>query len=60
MKKETEDDIEGYQYTVDYSQLSVMNTAAIKKLIAEVRELRSIVETLTSKPALAKWISKNS
>ena len=60
MKKESDDDIEGYQYTVDYSQLSVMNTVAIKKLIAELKELRSIVEALTSKPALAKWISKNS
>ena len=61
LKKETDDDPEdGVQYTVDYNQLSVMNTAALKKLIAEVRELRSIVETLTSKPALAKWISKNS
>lgn len=59
MKKETEDDIEGYQYTVDYSQLSVMNTVAIKKLIAELKELRSIVEKLTSKPALDKWLKKN-
>lgn len=48
MKKETEDDIEGYQYTVDYSQLSVMNCSAIKKLIDRVKDLEA---KLTSKPA---------
>jgi hypothetical protein len=61
LKKETDDDPEdGVQYTVDYNQLSVINTAAIKLLIDRVKDLELIVAKLTSKPALAKWLSKNS
>lgn len=60
LKKETDDDPEdGIQYTVDYNQLSVMNTVAVKKLIDRVRDLELIVDKLTSKPALTKWLSKN-
>lgn len=39
MKVETEDDIEGAQYTVDYNAINMMNVIAIKKLIERVEQL---------------------
>lgn len=39
MKVETEDDIEGAQYTVDYNAINMMNVVAIKKLIEKINIL---------------------
>ncbi|EGZ06631.1 hypothetical protein PHYSODRAFT_319474 [Phytophthora sojae] len=39
MKEEGDNDLEGYQYTLDYSQLGALNAAAIKLLIKNVNEL---------------------
>jgi hypothetical protein len=55
MKKENQDDIEGFQYTIDYNQLSVMNCSAIKLLIKELNELKSIVNKLNEFSALKNF-----
>ncbi|KAL7680590.1 putative intramolecular chaperone auto-processing domain-containing protein [Plasmopara halstedii] len=39
MTAEGDNDLEGYQYTLDYSQLGALNAAAIKLLIKKVNEL---------------------
>ncbi|CEG38841.1 UNCHARACTERIZED [Plasmopara halstedii] len=39
MTAEGDNDLEGYQYTLDYSQLGALNAAAIKLLIQKVDEL---------------------
>lgn len=46
MKKETDDDIEGVQFGVDYTAISMMNTVAIKKLLGRIEELENTVTTL--------------
>lgn len=56
MKVEQEGDIENVMMLVDYNSINIMNVVAIKKLIDEVKDLRSIVDKLVSKPALAKWM----
>lgn len=54
-----EADVKGYQLGIDYQKISMFNMKMIQSLLGEIKELRSIVEALTSKPALAKWLSKN-
>jgi len=41
------DELEGgYQYNIDYSQMTAINASAIQKLIAEVEELKKIISGL--------------
>jgi len=58
--EDKEVDIDGIQLCIDYQKITMFNTVMIRSMMKEIEELRSIVETLTSKPALAKWISKKS
>jgi hypothetical protein len=58
--EDKEVDIDGVQLCLDYQKITMFNTVMIRSLMKEIEELRSIVETLTSKPALSKWMSKNS
>lgn len=44
LKKDSDDDIEGVQMNIDYKQISVMNTAVIKKLIARIEKLESKIK----------------
>ncbi|GMF31227.1 unnamed protein product [Phytophthora lilii] len=48
MKEEGDNDLEGYQYTLDYSQLGALNAAAIKLLIKKVNELEKKILEQTS------------
>ena len=64
--EEPEVDLDGIQLCIDYQKITMFNTVMIQSLLkkvetqqTELQELRSLVETLTSKPALAKWLSKN-
>ena len=41
MTKEADDDIEGFQLTVDYNCINIMNVVAIKKLIEQNKKLES-------------------
>lgn len=66
MKKETEDDPEGYQLTVDYNCINMMNVVAIKKLISEndnlkqeLNEMKKIIDLITNYSPLKKYLSKN-
>ena len=56
--EDPEVDIEGVQFGIDYQKITMFNATMIKKMKDELKELRALVEALTSKPALAKWISK--
>jgi hypothetical protein len=58
--EDKEVDIDGVQLCLDYQKITMFNTVMIRSMMKEIEELKSIVETLTSKPALSKWMSKNS
>ena len=51
-------DMDGVEFNVQYQRITMFNQIMIKKMKDELKELRALVEALTSKPALAKWISK--
>ena len=57
--EDKEVDLDGVQLCIDYQKITMFNTVMIRSMMKEIEELRSIVEALTSKPALAKWLSKN-
>ena len=60
MKVEDEEvDIGGVQFGIDYQKITIFNMTTIQSLLKEIKELKKVVEALTSKPALAKWLSKN-
>jgi len=59
MKKELEDDVEGYQLTVDYNCINMMNVVAIKKLISEVENLKKQIELLNNYGPIKKFLQKN-
>jgi hypothetical protein len=44
--EDPETDIEGAQYSLDYSQLSVINCSVIKKLISKIKKLEDIIYIL--------------
>jgi hypothetical protein len=58
--EDKEVDIDGVQLCLDYQKITMFNAVMIRSLMKEIEELRSVIETLTSKPALSKWMSKNS
>ena len=51
-------DLDGVEFNVQYQRITMFNQIMIKKMKDELKELRQLVEALTSKPALAKWLSK--
>jgi hypothetical protein len=49
MKKESDDDTEGYQLTVDYNCINMMNVVAIKKLIKIIETQNNKINNIESK-----------
>jgi len=49
MKAEIDDDPEGYQLTVDYNCINMMNVVAIKKLIDKVQQLEDTIKEMQKK-----------
>jgi hypothetical protein len=59
LSADTEHDIpEKKQLVIAYDKIPLYNLEIIKNLHARVLQLEELVEKLTSKPALQKWISK--
>ncbi|DBA01516.1 TPA: hypothetical protein N0F65_004866 [Lagenidium giganteum] len=56
MKEEADGDLDGYQLTVDYNCINMMNVVAIKKLVEKVQKLEDLVEKLVARPVVAKWL----
>jgi hypothetical protein len=54
-----ETDLDGIQLCIDYQKITMFNTVMIRSLLDRVKDLEAIVEKLTSKPALEKWLKKN-
>lgn len=61
----SEDEPAGVQLTVDYNAINMMNVTAIKKLIEinkdqqkQIDSLRDIVDKLSSRPVVQKWLNK--
>jgi hypothetical protein len=52
-------DLDGVQLCLDYQKITMFNTVMIRSMMKEIEELKAIVEKLTSKPALDKWLKKN-
>ncbi|DAZ94091.1 TPA: hypothetical protein N0F65_004203 [Lagenidium giganteum] len=46
LEKVDEDDVEGFQYNIDYNQLAVLNCVAIKALIKKIEELEAKLSQL--------------
>ena len=64
---EDDGDIEGFQYSIDYQQISVVNCSVIKQLIEKVQKLeeeraedRKLLNTLLSRPVVSRWLKKAS
>ena len=57
--EDPETDLDGIQLCIDYQKITMFNTVMIQSLLDRVKDLEAIVEKLTSKPALEKWMKKN-
>jgi hypothetical protein len=61
-----DDEPEGYQLTVDYNCVNMMNVVVIKKLIGRVEDqqrqidsLRDLVDKLITRPVVQRWLAKS-
>jgi hypothetical protein len=53
-----EADVKGYQLGIDYQKITMFNMRMIQSMLDRIQDLESIVEKLTSKPNLDKWMKK--
>lgn len=58
LKAEQDNDIEGFQYGMDYNTITVLNVDIIKKLINRIEPLENLVEKFITRPVVAKWLAK--
>ena len=54
-----EADVKGYQLGIDYQKVTMLNMSMVQSLINRIKDLELIVDKLTSKPAIDKWLKKN-
>ena len=57
--EDDEADVRGHQLGIDYSKITIFNMKMVQSLINRIQDLELIVDKLTSKPAIDKWLKKN-
>jgi hypothetical protein len=50
--------LDGFSYVVQYDKVAVYLIDIVKSLSAEINEIKDITDKLAARPAVAKWLSK--